>query len=54
MCADQAPGRKDWRELARRAADETDPQKLLEIIQELCRTLDERETEKKPKANSSG
>ncbi len=33
---------RDWRELARRAANEQDPKKLLEIIEELNAVLEER------------
>src|SRR5947208_3087732 len=36
---------RDWRELARRAANEQDPKKLLEIIEELNAVLEEREKE---------
>src|SRR5438874_13728275 len=36
---------RDWRELARRAANEQDPKKLLEIMEELNGVLEEREKE---------
>jgi DNA-binding NtrC family response regulator len=35
--------RKDWRQIAQQAASEKDPKKLLGIIEELNRALDERE-----------
>jgi PleD family two-component response regulator len=36
---------KDWKELARRAASEQDPKKLLAIIDELNSALEERESQ---------
>jgi hypothetical protein len=33
-----------WVELARRASKETDPQKLMRVIEALCRALDKRDT----------
>lgn len=54
MCAEQVPGPKDWRELATKAANEADQQKLLEIIQELCLVLDARDQERKSNGNPSG
>jgi ActR/RegA family two-component response regulator len=36
-------GLRDWRELAQKAADEKDPKKLLGIIEELNRALEDRE-----------
>jgi hypothetical protein len=33
-----------WVELAERATKETDPEKLMRILEALCRALDERET----------
>jgi ActR/RegA family two-component response regulator len=38
-------GHRDWRELAQKAADEKDPQKLLAIIEELNRALEDRENQ---------
>jgi hypothetical protein len=35
---------KAWVELAGKASKETDPEKLMRIIEALCRALDERET----------
>jgi outer membrane murein-binding lipoprotein Lpp len=37
----------DWRELASRASKESDPQKLSELVQQLCNRLDQIEEEKK-------
>ncbi len=34
---------KDWKELSKAAAQEQDPQKLLELVEELNRVLEERE-----------
>jgi hypothetical protein len=34
---------QDWRMLAKRVTSEQDPQKLTEIVAELCRVLEERE-----------
>lgn len=45
-------GRKQlqrWQELATEAAHETDPQKLIKIVKDLCSLLN---TEKKPPASS--
>ncbi len=36
-------GHKDWKALARKAANEQDPKKLLAIIEELNEALEERE-----------
>ena len=38
-----------WRDLARQAAEESDPQKLTKIVKDLCSLLDE---EKKPPVSS--
>jgi DNA-binding NtrC family response regulator len=38
-------GNKDWKELAQKAANEQDPKKLLAIIEELNRALEERENQ---------
>ena len=38
----EADGAKDWKQLCREAAAEGDPKKLLEIITELEKALDER------------
>jgi DNA-binding NtrC family response regulator len=38
-------GHKDWKALARKAANEQDPKKLLAIIQELNEALEERENQ---------
>ena len=38
-------GLRDWRELAQKAADEKDPRKLLAIIEELNRALEDRENQ---------
>jgi len=38
-------GLRDWRELAQKAADEKDPKKLLVIIEELNRALEDRENQ---------
>jgi len=38
-------GLRDWRELAQKAADEKDPKKLLGIIEELNRALEDRENQ---------
>jgi len=34
---------KDWRELCKKAANELDPAKLMELIAELTKALDERD-----------
>ena len=38
-------GHKDWKALARKAAHEQDPKKLLAIIEELNEALEERENQ---------
>ena len=37
--------RKDWKALARKAANEQDPKKLLSIVEELNKALEERENQ---------
>jgi len=44
MAQDGTKQYKAWVELAGRASKETDPEKLMRIIEALCRALDERET----------
>jgi hypothetical protein len=39
--------KKDWKELSQAAAQETDPQKLMELVEQLNRALEEREAELK-------
>jgi hypothetical protein len=43
---------KDWRELCKAAACELDPQRLMELIGELTRALDERDRQPKDASNS--
>jgi hypothetical protein len=33
---------KDWRIIAEQASKETDPEKLMRLVAQLCRSLDER------------
>ena len=47
--ADEASQDKSWQELAEKASQETDPQKLLTLVKDLCSALD---GENKPPANS--
>jgi hypothetical protein len=44
---------KDWRELCKAAANELDPAKLMELIGELTRALDERD-KRRGKVNDPG
>jgi hypothetical protein len=44
MAQDGTRQYKAWVELAGRATKETDPEKLMRIIEALCRALDEQET----------
>ena len=44
MAQDGTKQYKVWVELAGRACKETDPEKLMRIIEALCRALNERET----------
>jgi hypothetical protein len=37
---DRAKSPKSWREVAERASHESDPQKLMEMIKQLCDLLD--------------
>ena len=37
---------KDWRELCKAAANELDPEKLMHLIAELTRALDERDKDR--------
>jgi hypothetical protein len=45
---------EDWRKIAARASTETDPDKLLALVQELCEILERREAESKRKENPQG
>jgi DNA-binding NtrC family response regulator len=47
-------GHKDWKELARKAANEQDPKKLLAIIEELNEVLEEREHKLHPQRREGG
>ena len=47
-------GLRDWRELAQKAADEKDPKKLLGIIEELNRALEDRENQIRGRFAKSG
>jgi hypothetical protein len=42
---------KDWKALSEAASREQDPHKLLEIVRELNRALDEREQQQKERHN---
>ena len=39
--------RKDWREICKAAASELDPAKLMSLVSELTRALDERDKKKR-------
>jgi hypothetical protein len=39
--ADGKPGPEDWRELARKIQQETDPNRMIELVQELIAKFDE-------------
>jgi hypothetical protein len=45
---------EDWRKIAARASTETDPDKLLTLVQELCEILERREAESKRQENPQG
>jgi hypothetical protein len=38
---------EDWRKIAERASKETNPEKLLSLVQELCAILEQRTAERK-------
>lgn len=38
---------EDWRKIAGHASKETDPEKLLSLVQELCAILEQRTAERK-------
>jgi hypothetical protein len=42
------PDSEDWRALAERASKETDPKKMLELVQRLCDALEQCKAERKP------
>lgn len=42
-----AAPKKDWKELSQAAAQEKDPQKLMELVEQLNRALEEREADLK-------
>jgi DNA replication initiation complex subunit (GINS family) len=44
--------KKDWKELSQAASQEKDPQKLMELVEELNRALAEREAELKQRRSS--
>jgi len=39
-------GNEDWRELARQIQEEKDPQKMIELVQQLIATFDEEQLRK--------
>jgi hypothetical protein len=41
------PGGKDWRELCMAAATEMDPEKLLELVGQITKALDDRDEQKR-------
>lgn len=43
---------RDWRDLAADATKETDPEKLVRIIEELCGALDKRQAQKQSQTAS--
>ena len=43
--------KNDWRELCRAVASELDPEKLMQLITELTRALDERDKNRKSPRN---
>ncbi|PYX24369.1 MAG: hypothetical protein DMG82_08740 [Acidobacteria bacterium] len=49
MASDGRKQLQRWQELANEAAEETDPQKLIRIVKDLCSLLN---AEKKPPASS--
>jgi hypothetical protein len=51
MASDGRKQLQRWHELANEAAKETDPDKLIRIVKDLCSLLD---AEKKPSASSRG
>lgn len=42
MSEKSEPSDRDWREIASQAAQETNPRKLVVVIEELCTALDRR------------
>jgi hypothetical protein len=44
--------RKDWRELCKQAANEQDPEKLMALVVEINRALDERDQDDKSRVHS--
>jgi hypothetical protein len=49
MASERPSQTRQWQDLAREAANETDPKKLVEIVKDLCSLLDE---QKKPPVSS--
>ena len=48
-------GKNNWRELCRKAASELDPEKLMQLIAELTKALDERDKDRKgPRTRNDG
>jgi hypothetical protein len=45
-------GHKDWQKIAEQAANEQDSQKLLELVQRLCETIDKRNTTPRTRLNN--
>ena len=47
------PGDGDWRSIAEQASKETDPAKLMNLVSQLCRALDERNARPQWQRNES-
>lgn len=49
MPTDDKGIRNNWRDLAERASGETDPERLVKVIQELCEALDQQRMQQRAK-----
>ncbi|MGC2446398.1 MAG: hypothetical protein WA477_02055 [Candidatus Sulfotelmatobacter sp.] len=48
-----SPGTKDWRDLAEQASKEPDSGKLIQLVQDLCDQLDQRDAQRKQKQKAN-
>jgi hypothetical protein len=50
--SDGVPSQDDWRDVARMIQQETDPQKMVELVQQLITRFDDEKSRKSPRASA--
>lgn len=50
--SDGVPSQDDWRDVARMIQQETDPQKMVELVQKLITRFDDEKSRKSPRASA--